>query len=399
MADYIGQQLGNYRLVRLLGEGGFALVFLGEHVYLGTHAAVKVLNTKLTEEGIALFRDEARTIIGLEHPNIVRVFDFGMEGRVPFIVMTYANNGSLREAYPKGTRLPLSTIVTYVKQIADALKYIHDQKLIHRDIKPENMLVGRNNEILLTDFGIAAIAHSTHSLKTQDGSGTIYYMAPEQIQGKPRIASDQYSLGIVVYEWLSGVRPFNGTYWEIASQHLSTPPPPFARVLSISPSVEQVVMKALSKDPQQRFVNIRDFAVALEQVNLGYISVPQQVQIVPKPVENQPVPMSIQPAPAYPTAPFSAVWEWLKEAYEAVRSGRLRDPQTIRDIAARFEAHANDPNTDVDAFKAAQILYHRAWVYEQKAKEQSRVAKTADPAVQSDLNEHGQVNDNIYSGG
>jgi eukaryotic-like serine/threonine-protein kinase len=210
MADYIGQLLGNYRLVRLLGEGGFASVFLGEQVYLGTHAAVKVLNTKLTEEGIALFRNEARTIIGLEHPNIVRVFDFGMAGQVPFIVMAFAANGSLRGVYPKGTRLPLSTIVTYVKQIADALQYVHGQKLIHRDIKPENMLVGRNNEILLTDFGIAAIAHSTNSLKTQDGSGTIYYMAPEQIRGKPRITSDQYSLGIVVYEWLTGVRPFNG---------------------------------------------------------------------------------------------------------------------------------------------------------------------------------------------
>jgi hypothetical protein len=134
----------------------------------------------------------------------------------------------------------------------------------------------------------------------------------------------------------------------------------------------------------------------------GYPAVaqPQQAQIVAKPVENQPVPMSIQPSPAYTPAPVSAASiEMLKESYEAVRTGRLGDPQTIRDIAARFEALANDPNIDVDALKAAQILYHRAWIYEQKAKEKSRVAVTVDPVVQSDLNEPGQANDNIFTGG
>src|SRR5260370_34118039 len=162
-ADHIGQQLGNYRLFKLLGEGGFAEVYLGEHVYLGTQAAVKVLNTKLTDEGIALFRDEARTIISLEHPNIVRVYDFGMVGRIPFIIMGYASHGSLRKLHPKGTQLPLRTIVIYIKQIAAALQYAHEQKLIHRDVKPDNMLVARNNQALLSDFGIAAVAHSTRS--------------------------------------------------------------------------------------------------------------------------------------------------------------------------------------------------------------------------------------------
>ncbi len=134
----------------------------------------------------------------------------------------------------------------------------------------------------------------------------------------------------------------------------------------------------------------------------GYPTVaqPQQAQIVAKPVENQPAPMVIQPSSAYPPAPVSAASiEMLKESYEAVRTGRLRDPQTIRDIAARFEALANDPSIDVDAFKAAQILYHRAWIYEQKAKEKSRVGVTPDPVVQPDINERGQTNDNIFTGG
>ena len=134
----------------------------------------------------------------------------------------------------------------------------------------------------------------------------------------------------------------------------------------------------------------------------GYPAVaqPQQVQIVAKPVENLPVSMPVQPSSAYAQAPVSAASiEMLKESYEAVRIGSLRDPHTIRDIAARFEALANDPNIDVDALKAAQILYHRAWTYEQKNKEKGREDVTADTVVQPDRKERGQANDNIYSGG
>lgn len=266
MPDRAGQQFGNYRLVRLLGEGGFAEVYLGEHVHLGTQAAIKVLTTKLTDEGIALFRDEARTMISLEHPHIVRVHDFGIEGRFPFIVMSYAPNGSLRQRHPKGTHLPLPTIVSYLIQLAAALQYAHDRRLIHRDIKPDNILVGRNNELLLSDFGLAVVAQSTRYLNTGDGSGTIGYMAPEQIQGKPRAASDQYALGIVVYEWLSGTRPFTGTAPEVGMQHLLAQPPSLReKVPTISAEVEQIVLTALAKDPHQRFMSVQAFSHALEQ--------------------------------------------------------------------------------------------------------------------------------------
>ena len=270
MADqaeqYLGKQLGNYRLTQLLGWGGFAEIYLGEHVHLGTPAAIKVLKARLTEEEIDQFRNEARTIITIEHPHIVRVLDFGIEGQIPFIVMSYAPNGSLRKLYPAGTRLPLATVVSYVKQIADALQHVHEMRIVHRDIKPENMLLGRNNEVLLTDFGIATIAHSTSSLNMETGSGTLSYMSPEQIQGHPRPASDQYSLAVVVYEWLTGTRPFSGTAWEIVSQHLSAPPPPLRQhIPSISPEVERVVLTALAKDPHQRFESVRKFAEALEQ--------------------------------------------------------------------------------------------------------------------------------------
>lgn len=268
MADRTGQELGNYRLIRLLGRGGFAEVYLGEHMRLKTQAAIKVLYAQLDRDNSEEFLQEAQTVAHLIHPNIVRIFDFDVKDGVPFLVMDYAPSGTLRQRHPKNTRLPLDTIVPYIKQVADALQYAHDEKFIHRDIKPENMLIGRRGEILLSDFGIALIAQSTHMQSTQAVMGTAYYMAPEQLQGKPCLASDQYALGVVVYEWLTGTRPFSGSFSEIASQHMFVPPAPLHEKLpGLSPAIEEVVMTALAKDPHQRFGSVRAFANALEQAS------------------------------------------------------------------------------------------------------------------------------------
>jgi serine/threonine protein kinase len=270
MVDYVGQQLGNYRLIRLLGEGSFAQVYLGEHIYLNTQAAIKILRTKLASDDVEWFRIEARIIARLVHPNIVRVLDFDVQNETPFLVLDYALNGTLRQRHPRGTVLPLPTVVSYVKQMAEALQYAHDEKLIHRDVKPENMLLGKRNEVLLSDFGVALMAQSSRFQSLQNVAGTLSYMAPEQIQGRPRLASDQYSLGIVVYEWLSGVRPYDGSLTEIISQQLAVPPLPLReKIPTVSPAVEQVVMRALEKDPDRRFGNVREFAMALEQSSLS----------------------------------------------------------------------------------------------------------------------------------
>ena len=268
MNDRTGQQIGNYKLVKLLGYGGFAEVYLGKHIYLDSFAAIKLLHANLAKDEEESFRLEARTLVKLIHPHIVRLLDFGIEeqGKAPFLVMDYAPNGTMRQRHRSGEILPLPTVIDYVKQIASALQYAHNQRVIHRDVKPENMLLGRNNEILLTDFGIAIVAQSTRTQLTQETVGTISYMAPEQIQAHPRPASDQYSLGVVAYEWLSGQRPFSGNFTELAAKHLFTPPPPLReKNPNISPAVEQVVMTALQKDPKQRFPNIEDFATALQQ--------------------------------------------------------------------------------------------------------------------------------------
>jgi predicted ATPase/class 3 adenylate cyclase len=266
MINRVGQRLGNYRLLRLLGRGSFAEVYLGEHLHLGTQAAIKILHANLTGEDNEQLRSEARTMARLIHPHIVRVLEFGIEDDIPFLIMEYAPGGTLRQRHPKGTTVPSDIVVSYVRQMAEALHYIHAQKLIHRDVKPENMLLGPQDEVLLTEFGIAIISQSSRSQQTQEIIGTMAYMAPEQIRGHPIQASDQYALGIVVYEWLSGDIPFHGLFQEFTEQHMSVPPPSLrARVPAISPGVEQVVLKALAKNPQQRFAGVQDFALALEE--------------------------------------------------------------------------------------------------------------------------------------
>src|SRR5260221_2797886 len=184
--------------------------------------------------------------------------------------MDYAPNGSLRRRYPKGNPVPLPQIVSWMKQVAGALQYAHDQRLIQRDVKPENMLLGPREGVLLSDFGIATVVHSSASLSTQSPVGTLASMAPEQIEGPPRAASDQYALGVVVYEWLCGSRPFEGSPTEVMVQQLSMPPPSLhEKVATVPLEIEQVVLRALAKEPKARFASVADFAAALEQASQG----------------------------------------------------------------------------------------------------------------------------------
>jgi WD40 repeat protein len=267
---HIGQQLGNYRLVRLLGRGSFADVYLGEHIHLNTQAAIKVLDMRLTNDDMGDFLKEARIIARLNHPSIIQVLEFGVEDNTPFLVMEYAPNGTLRTRFPKGGRLSPEDIQPYVMQIASALQYAHDEKLIHRDIKPENMLLGVNDEVLLADFSIAVVAHSSRTQSMQGVAGTVAYMAPEQLRGMPVKASDQYAVAAVIYEWLSGNCLFQGSFVEVATQHTLTPPPPLReQVPTISPMVELAVLKALAKDPAERFASVREFADAFAQATYG----------------------------------------------------------------------------------------------------------------------------------
>ena len=290
MVDRIGQTFSNYRLLRLLGQGGFAQVYLGEHIHLGSRVAVKVLDTKLVTYEQDEFLREARIVASLEHPSIVRVLDCGVEHDEAFLIMNYAPHGTLRQLHPSGSRLSITKVNAYVRQIAAALQYVHEHKLIHRDVKPENMLRGQHKELLLSDFGIALASSSSSSHSTKVAAGTVAYMAPEQIMGRARAASDQYALGVVVYEWLCGERPFRGSFTEMCTQHLYAPPPSLReRQPSVSPELEAIVCKALAKEPEQRFANIWEFASALI-ASSPYMTMPLLLDTID---EDEPV--AIQP--------------------------------------------------------------------------------------------------------
>ncbi len=348
MLDQSGRQLANYRLLHRLGSGGFAEVYLCEHLYLGSRAAIKLLFAHVTPEGMADFQEEARKISSLVHPHIVRVLDFGVQGDTPYLVMDYAPGGTLRLRHPRGTRLPLSTVVTYIKQVAQALQHAHDHKLIHRDIKPENMLLGPNGEVWLSDFGIAIMASTSKLQMPHNIAGTVMYMAPEQITGSPVYMSDQYALGVVVYEWLAGTPPFQGAPQELITKHLHILPPPLhQKGVMLPPGVEAAVMRTLEKDPAQRFASVQEFALIL--ANSGRVT-PQQTMhsspssgvAPPQSILISPLPSSAQVtdypgmtnspavtrhlAPTFPpTQPVSTYYPTIPAT--APRTGNKRQPQ------------------------------------------------------------------------
>lgn len=268
-----GQQLGWYRLLRLLGRGYATTVYLAEALDRTTPVAIpvaiKVLSAAVADEEEHAFIDAVRIMARLGHPNIVRLYDFGDEDGVLYFVEDYASGGSVRQKYPQGSHVPLKTVTTYVKQIASALSYAYTQHSVHHHLKPENILLGTNDVILLSDFGFPSYQYFPFSAGTKALPSSVAYMAPEQLQGKPLGASDQYALGIIVYEWLNGFPPFIGSLEEIVVQHIEALPPLLSKQLpNLPPQVDQIILTALAKDPQNRFPDIIGFANALEQASL-----------------------------------------------------------------------------------------------------------------------------------
>lgn len=268
MNSYLDHCISGYRLLRSLGRGDASEIYLGEHELLHTQAAIKLFDGRRSSNEVAKFLAQASLLTHLSHPHIIQVLDFGMFNEMAFLVMNYAPHGTLRQRHPKGSRLPLPLVLQYVKQIASALQYIHLHQLIHRDIKPQNMLLGTHSEVMLSDFGIAIVSQSSDPLYSgyYDFEGTVLYAAPEQLQGTPRRSSDQYALGIMIYEWLCGDWPFSGSFDEVVHQHLFEAPPPFhEKGLSLPASIEEVVLRALAKDSADRFATVEEFSCSLEK--------------------------------------------------------------------------------------------------------------------------------------
>ncbi len=260
--DQIGNKLNNrYLLQKQIGEGGFAHVFLATDLELGRQVAVKVLeqNWAKDKDLLARFRNEARAVAALDHPNILLIYDFGVAKGAPYLDMPYINGGTFAARMKQGP-FTLDEIGFYLHQIGSALDYAHQHGIVHRDIKPTNLLMRPDGQLVLMDFGLAKLLANV-SLEEQTGVvGTVAYMAPEQFQGLVSAASDIYVLGVLLYQMLAGKLPFEGNTSEILVGHVHLVPKSlmeYATMGSVPPVVvqalDQVLVKALAKHPVERY--------------------------------------------------------------------------------------------------------------------------------------------------
>jgi len=269
-----GQTLGKYRVLEALGRGGMAQVYRAYHPQLDRYVAVKVLRSDLVEqdEFLGRFRREAHAVSGLRHPAIVQVFDFDVQDEIYYMVMELLEGDTLRarlnQYRVKGERMPLPEILRVLKDVLGGLQYAHSEGVIHRDIKPANIMLTRRGQAVLTDFGIAQIVGATQYTVSGALMGTLNYMAPEQgLKGTCDARSDIYSLGIVFYEMLTGYTPFDAdTPLAILLKHLNDPLPLPSQVdPSLPPALEQIVLKALAKEPTDRFQSANEMLAAIEK--------------------------------------------------------------------------------------------------------------------------------------
>jgi serine/threonine protein kinase len=348
MVDRTDQHIGNYRLTRRIASGGMADVYLASHIYLQTQVAVKILHSWMSEYEEKAFLQEARIIAGLNHPHIIRIVDFGVDTNdnrsFAYLVMEYASS-SLANLYPVGTPVPFATIRTYVSDIASALNYAHEQGVVHRDVKPSNILLSVNDTVLLSDFGIATFINADkESTLDRTITGTPIFMAPEQIMGKARPASDQYALGIMVYEWLCGFPPFTGSTTQLFAQQMNMAPPPLrSRLSSISPEVEQVVFIALAKKPEDRFSNINAFANALSTALRSAESIPLPLTGPQPPSPYATEPASI-PQVQLPLSPQQSAYGYGSLSYLSQNPASGAFPQTPIDTGDQQYITAPSPN-------------------------------------------------------
>ena len=333
---------GRYRIVRKLGSGGMADVYMAEDQQLGRRVALKVLHRRFAEDEqfVERFRREASSAAGLSHPNVVAIFDRGEWDGTYYITMELVDGRTLKEIVREKGPAPAAAAVDLTLQILRAARYAHKHGIVHRDIKPHNVLIDQDGRVRVTDFGIAR-AGTSDITETGSVMGTAQYLSPEQAQGRPvDERADLYAIGIVLYELLTGQVPFDAdSPVTVALKQVSEmPAPPANLVPSIPPAIDAVVLHALEKDPDRRWQNADEFIAALETA----IAEPQRIPPPP-------------PPPVVVEEPRSRWWLWVLIAlallaiavglYLALRPEQLTVPDVI----------------DRESATASQILQNRGF--------------------------------------
>ncbi|MBQ3297475.1 MAG: Stk1 family PASTA domain-containing Ser/Thr kinase [Bacilli bacterium] len=258
-----GQKINDrYEVIRSIGEGGMANVYLGYDTILDRNVAIKILRGDLSndEKFVRRFQREALSASSLAHPNIVEMYDVGEDDGLYYIVMEYIEGKTLKQLLKKRGTLTLSEAIDIMSQLTDGMAHAHDSYIIHRDLKPQNIMIKDDGQIKITDFGIAMALNSTQLTQTNSVMGSVHYLPPEQASGKGcTIKSDIYSMGIIFYELLSGSLPFKGdNAVEIALKHMREPLPSLREENSAIPqSIENIVKKATAKNPKNRYDSAR----------------------------------------------------------------------------------------------------------------------------------------------
>src|SRR5947209_8410521 len=281
-----GEHIGRYHLLHLLGSGGMGEVYLATDTPVNRQDAIKVMRSEsvpypdhdATNNAARLFQREVRAIAGLDHPHILPLYDYGEDpvrgAKITYMVMPYRPEGTLitwlSQRGDSGLLSPLD-VVQIILQAASALQYAHERQIIHQDVKPSNFLIRSNEQnphlpyLLLSDFGVAKLSAMT-SNTSQAVRGTPTYMAPEQWEGNAVPATDQYALAIMAYELLTGRPPFQGGLTQMMYQHLNVPPqPPSLYAQYLPADINEVILRALAKKPENRFLSVSAFAQALYQ--------------------------------------------------------------------------------------------------------------------------------------
>ncbi len=339
--------LGRYQVTGVLGKGAMGLVYDGLDPNLNRRVAIKtILTQKLEPEAARMitmrFEREVRAVARLNHRNIVQVYDFGAEGDLAYIVMEYIQGKELKDFFDAKERFDLKRIFQLMTELLDALEFAHEAGIVHRDIKPGNVMVDASGHAKLTDFGVARVAEpGAQAEATRVGAmvGTPSYMSPEQVQGQAvDRRSDIFSAGIIFYQFLTGLKPFEGSQFALQQKIVMEDPVWPSALVQVPPEYDRVMARALAKDVEQRYQTARAFSDALQRILHG------------KPPED-PNEVLAKPLPA-PTAPAPAAHE--SEA-EAEFWADVKDSDDPEDLKLYVEQFPRGRHTDEAKRKIAEL--------------------------------------------